>query len=86
MTQGVQDTDPRIARMMIAGYRAMSPAQKLETVVQMNNAVLEMAAARLRQQYGKMTNRELKLRLAALWIDREMLKRAFGYDPDTHGY
>ncbi len=30
--------------------------------------------------------RELALRLGALWLDRETMIRAFDWDPEIHGY
>lgn len=80
------DTDPRCEAVLLAAFRAMSPTEKLRRVEQMSNATLELAAARLRHQYGPMSERELRLRLAALWLDRESLKRATGWDPEEHGY
>ncbi len=64
----------------------MRPAEKLKRVRAMNNAVLELAAARLRRQYGPMSDRELRLRLASLWLDRETLIRVAGWDPEERGY
>jgi hypothetical protein len=82
----ISDTDPRIEARVIEGYRAMTPGQKLLRVQEMNEAVLELAAARIRAQYGPVSDRELRLRLAALWLDRETMIRAFGWDPTEHGY
>jgi hypothetical protein len=49
------------------------------------------AAARIRAQYGPdLPERELRLRLAALWIDRDIMVRAFvrafGWDPWAEEY
>ncbi len=64
----------------------MTPAEKLARVRALNNAVLEMAAARIRKQYGNVDEDELRLRLAALWLDRETMVRLFGWDPEQNGY
>jgi hypothetical protein len=49
--------------------------------------VEELAAARIKARYGPdLSERELRLRLAALWIDRETMVRAFGWDPEIQGY
>ena len=45
-----------------------------------------MAAMRIRQQYGEMSERELQLRLGALWLDRETMIRVFDWDPKEKGY
>jgi hypothetical protein len=52
----------------------------------MNRALDQLARARLRTQYGDdLSERELRLRLAALRLDRELMVAAFGWDPRVHG-
>lgn len=65
----------------------MTPAEKARIVEDLNLAVRQMAAARIRSRYGQdLPERELRLRLAALWLDRETMIRAFGWDPEKEGY
>ena len=78
------DTDPRIEAMMIEGYRRMSPAEKLRKVEEMNEAVLQLAAAQIHKEHPGIDNRELRLRLASRWLDRDLMIRAFGWDPEEH--
>jgi len=80
-----RDTSPEAEAIIIAGYRRMSPTEKLERVRQMTQAVQQMALTRLREQYPEATERELVLRLASLWIPRDLMIRAFGWDPDRQG-
>lgn len=80
------DTDPKIHRMMIEGYRAMSPQQKWQRVCDLNKTVRQLALARIRQQRKGCSEREQQLRLASLWLDAETMKRVFGWDPKEHGY
>ena len=73
--------------MQIARYRRMSPAQKLSLVADLTLAVRQLAEARIRQQHGPdLSPRELRLRLAALSIDRTTLIAACGWDPAVEGY
>jgi hypothetical protein len=46
------DTPPEIEQRLIEGYRRMSPGQRLMKALEMNRAVQEMAAARIRAQYA----------------------------------
>jgi hypothetical protein len=47
---------------------------------------MELASARLRQQYGAdMSPRELKLRLAALHLDADTMRTVFDWDPSSQG-
>jgi hypothetical protein len=78
------DTHPSIEMMIVNGYRGMSAAEKFQRVEELNETVLELAACRIRQEHRAIDDRELRLRIAALWLDREVLIRAFGWDPDLH--
>ncbi|HXU31293.1 MAG TPA: hypothetical protein VN851_12005 [Thermoanaerobaculia bacterium] len=65
----------------------MTPAEKLERVADLNRAVQQMALARIRAQYGpNLSEREERLRLGALWLDRETIIAVFGWDPEVEGY
>ena len=81
-----QDTSPQIQKMMIAGYRKMSPQQKFKRVDELTKAVQQMALARIRTEYGDLPDSELQLRLAALWLDRKTMIKAFDWDPERMGY
>ncbi len=37
-------------------------------------------------QRGSIPERELRLRLASLWLDRETMIRVFHWDPEPEGY
>ena len=79
------DTSPDAERVIIEGYRTMSPTAKLEQVATLNRALDALATARLRAQYGRdMAPRELNLRLAARRLDAETMKKVFDWDPSTH--
>ncbi len=80
------DTHPEVERMLVEAYRKMSPQQKLARVVMMTRSAQQMALARLRSTYPDADERELTLRLGALWLDRETMIRVFGWDPQTKGY
>lgn len=80
------DTSPAAEHMLIAAYRRMSAAEKLARVSALNRALEELAAARLRRQYGAdMTSHELRLRLAALRLDATVMRDVFHWDPARHG-
>jgi N-glycosylase/DNA lyase len=72
--------------MLITGYRKMSAQQKLERVGELTKAVQQLALARIRKQYGELSDHEQQLRLAALWLDRDTMIRVFQWDPRRKGY
>jgi hypothetical protein len=80
------DTNPIIEEMMINGYRSMTPAEKLSLSWAMTKAVRKLATARIKKQHIGISDRELQLRLASLWLDRDTMVKAFGWDPEKEGY
>jgi hypothetical protein len=83
----MEDTVGSAAKILIEGYRCMTAAAKLGRVCAMNEAIRALAEIRLRERYGRdLSERELRLRLAALWLDRATMIKVFGWDPEEHGY
>lgn len=81
------DTPAEIEQRLVEEYRRMSPGQRLMMALEMNRAVELLAAARIKAQYGPdLPERELRLRLAALRLDRDTMVRVFGWDPEVKGY
>lgn len=86
MNWGLNDTSPEMEKILIAGYRQMTPQQKLKRVTELTQAIQTLALARIRKQYGEISEREQRLRLAALWLDRDTMIRVFQWDPVKEGY
>ena len=81
------DTPPDIEEIVLEGYRRMTPAQKLQRVVELGAAAQAMATARIRDRYGsEISERDLRLRLAALQLDRQTMIKVFDWDPEEKGY
>ncbi|MCI0433812.1 MAG: hypothetical protein L0271_09180 [Gemmatimonadetes bacterium] len=84
--RSASDTPLAVERVLIEGYRRMAPREKLDRVIALNRAVEQLARARIRAQYGKdLSDRELRLRLAALRLDRRVMVEVFGWDPRIRG-
>ena len=78
------DTSTDAERILIDGYRKMSPARKLERVFDLSETLWQMSRQRIVERYGStLSEREIRLRLAALYLDRETMVAAFGYSPDN---
>lgn len=81
------DSEPEVEEVQVELYRRMSPRERLERVAAANRAVREMARRRLLKTYGEdLSEREIKLRLASLWLDRETMIKVYGWDPESEGY
>lgn len=79
------DTSEAVDRLLMERYRKMTPSDKLRMVTELNQTVEAMALAGLRQRYPDAPERELRLRLAAIRYGRELVIKAFGWDPDEQG-
>jgi hypothetical protein len=80
------DTDPEVERILIEGYRRMTPSQKLQRVRELNQLVQRLALADIRRRYPDASPRECELRLASRWLDADLMRKVFGWDPDQEGY
>lgn len=81
-----EDTPPEIERIIIEGYRRMSAAQKLQIMQDLQQSAWLVALGEIRRQHSQASEHELKLRLASRWIEPELMRAAFGWDPDVEGY
>jgi hypothetical protein len=63
----------------------MTPQEKFEQVAALNLTFLTLAEARIRERHEGISDRELRLRMGSLWIDRDTMIKAFGWDPDKEG-
>ncbi len=86
MNRELSDTTNNVEKRLIEGYRRMSPIQKLKKVNDLTITVQQFALARIRKFYGDCSEREQRLRLASLWLDRETMIRIFNWDPEKEGY
>ena len=80
------DTSPAAEAVLLELYRRMPYEEKARRICEGVRALVDLQRARIRAQYGDIPEAEMKLRLAALRIPRELMIRAFGWDPEVHGY
>lgn len=64
----------------------MAPSRKLQTVAELNDLLHKFALEEIRHRHPDATVRELRFYLASRWIPRELMKEAFGGDPEEKGY
>jgi hypothetical protein len=80
------DTHPSVEAFLVAGYRAMTVADKLARVSAMSRAVQELALLDIQRHHPRADAREQALRLASRRLDADTMRRAFGWDPEREGY
>ena len=79
-----EDTPLEVERILVEGYRAMSAAQKIARVRDLNWTLQRLALAELRTRFPLDEPSTLHLRLAARTFDRGTMIAAFGWDPAAH--
>lgn len=78
------DTDPRAMEAWLSLQRNMAPGDKLIAVLDASALVLSMYEAGVRLQYPNASEREVLLRTAARHLSRDLMIRAYGWDPEGH--
>jgi hypothetical protein len=81
-----QDTHPKTEKVLIELLRTTPAWQKLEIVSQITTTCRELALNGLRRCYPEASEEELKKRLAGLVLPRELVVRAYKWDPEKEGY
>jgi hypothetical protein len=76
------DTTVEIDRMLFDAYRAMTPEQKIRRMGDLTNAASLLALAGIRARHPGCSDREARLRLAALRYGPDLVRSAFGWAPD----
>jgi hypothetical protein len=78
------DTSPKAFAVFIELWRQRTPAQKLEAVFDMTSMVLRLSEQGVRQRYPAAGEHEVRMRAAALRLDRQTMIKVYGWDPVEH--
>ena len=78
------DTDPRTMQVWLEILRNKTPDERLTMALEMSDFAIRMSEAGVRARYPGASEREVFLRSAALRIPRDLMIRAYGWDPDAH--
>lgn len=85
-TQSI-DTTAEVEEILVSMLRRLSDEDRLRRMYELTESARALAADRIRRQYGPATaEREVTLRLAALHLGRELMVKAFGWDPEREGW
>jgi hypothetical protein len=83
---GQSDTHPSFEQVIIEGYRKMPPGQRLKMALEMSEAIRDLAKTGIIKRHPGISNEELRKRLGALLLGRELSIKVNGWDPETEGY
>ena len=80
------DTDWNIEQRQIEAYRHMTPVEKARRLAEQSGFLEELARAGILLRYPDAGEPEVRCRLAALRLGRDLAIAAYGWDPLVHGY
>lgn len=64
--------------------RRMCLGDKLQVTIDWNRRLRREAFTEIQARYGpNLSEQELQLRLASLWLDRETMMQVYGWDPEA---
>lgn len=81
----VRDTDSKSLEVFYEIQRRRSPGEKLNDVFELTDWMIQLAERGVRMRYPGIGEREVFLRAAALRIPRDLMIKAYGWDPEAHG-
>jgi len=80
-----QDTDPKTMEVWIDLMRKMPPGEKLANTLSATDLMLAFHEMGVRHRHPHASDHEIRARIAAAHLPRELVIAAYGWDPDAHG-
>jgi hypothetical protein len=80
------DTDKETERIYLKLLREAPAWRKAAMVDSLTRACRELAVAGIRMIHPNISEKEIHIRVAALWLDRDLMMRMFNWDPACEGY
>jgi hypothetical protein len=78
------DTDPRAMEAWLEILRNKTPGERIDIAFNLTDFAIRMAESGVRARHPEASEREIFLRTTALRIPRDLMIRAYGWDPDEH--
>jgi hypothetical protein len=80
----MDDTDPRAREVLLELERRMTPGDRAALAFALSGMILRAAEAGVRLRHPNADEHEVLVRTAALHLDRDLMIRAYGWDPEEH--
>lgn len=80
-----QDTDPAAMKVWIELLRKKTPGEKLAAVLGASDFLLACYEMGVRRDHPKADEPEIRARVAARHLPRELVIAAYGWDPEANG-
>lgn len=82
---GKTDTNPVIDAFLVKGYRLMPTSQKIKLTFEMSEMIIKMAKLGIEHRNPGISLDEMKKRLGAIILGRELSIRVNNWDPEKEG-
>lgn len=82
----VLDSTPADDALVAASWRSLSPRERLDHVVALNELCEQLSRAGVRARYPSADEDEVRLRVLALRLGRELMVEVYGWDPLARGW
>ncbi len=80
------DTSPEAAKVLLDLTRRQTTEQRLRQCFDLIEMTRAFTMAGLRMRHPDASEQELRERYAALVLDRETVRKVYGWDPEEKGY
>jgi hypothetical protein len=78
------DTAPRAMEVWLEVLRKKTPGERIASAFELTDFALRMAESGIRVRHPMASEREIFLRAAALRLPRDLMIRAYGWDPEQN--
>ena len=85
-SRSVLDTSADVEARQVAHWRAMSPKERFDLVAALNDSCEQMAAAGVRLRHPNAGADEVRLRVLALRLGRDLMVEVYGWDAEVEGW
>lgn len=79
------DTDPRAMEVWLELLRAMTPGERLGATFKASEFVRQSWESEVRSSFPEADEAEVRLRVAARHLPRELMIQVYAWDPALHG-
>lgn len=80
----IRDTDPRALELFFEIQRRRPPALKLADAFDLSEGLFDAVKAGIRLRHSEASEREVFLRAVATRLPRDLMIKAYGWDPLSH--
>lgn len=77
------DTDPGVIEVWMDLLSRKTPGERIAMAFELSDFAVRVAESGVRARYPEASEREIFLRSAALRLPRDLVIRAYGWDPET---